>query len=346
MPRILLHTGSGASAAVAAATARRCAAAGRRTLLVSAGSSHDVGELLGTEPGTEPREVAPELWCLRVEARAELERRWGGAPAWLAAGPLPPGAAEVAAGLVLAEHATGPWEVVVADCGAPSDALRLLGAPGAARGWLGRGAPGRLLDALGSGLAGLAAPEVLAAAGRAARGLATLDDVLRDPESTSLRLVLAPGPLARATARRTLAELEFCGVVVDAVVVEEPDAAAGLRQALGATPVLVAPPLAAVGPAGLDELGAALWKRADPAALGPGARADEELTMDGDGAQLRLELPHADRGDLRLHRVGGSLVVGLAGQRRTLVLPPAVADYRPAGARFRDGALVVDLLTS
>ena len=29
------------------------------------------------------------------------------------------------------------------------------------------------------------------------------------------------------------------------------------------------------------------------------------------------------------------------GQKRTLMLPPALADYEPAGARFADGALHV-----
>jgi arsenite-transporting ATPase len=35
------------------------------------------------------------------------------------------------------------------------------------------------------------------------------------------------------------------------------------------------------------------------------------------------------------------LIVRVDGQKRTLMLPPALGDYRPAGAEFEDGALKV-----
>jgi arsenite-transporting ATPase len=58
-----------------------------------------------------------------------------------------------------------------------------------------------------------------------------------------------------------------------------------------------------------------------------------------DGASLRLELPFADKGELQLKKVGTELVVRVGPHKRTMMLPPALTGYRPAGATFEDGAL-------
>jgi arsenite/tail-anchored protein-transporting ATPase len=58
-------------------------------------------------------------------------------------------------------------------------------------------------------------------------------------------------------------------------------------------------------------------------------------------AELRLALPFAARGDISLKKIGLELIVRVDGQKRTLMLPPALGDYRPAGAEFEDGALKV-----
>jgi hypothetical protein len=44
---------------------------------------------------------------------------------------------------------------------------------------------------------------------------------------------------------------------------------------------------------------------------------------------------------LSLKQVGVELVVGVDGRKRTVVLPAAMASYRPASASFEDGELVV-----
>ena len=61
--------------------------------------------------------------------------------------------------------------------------------------------------------------------------------------------------------------------------------------------------------------------------------------MDAHGARLRLELPFADKGKVALKQIGPELIVRVDGHKRTLLLPPALADYRPSGATLRDGSL-------
>ena len=56
---------------------------------------------------------------------------------------------------------------------------------------------------------------------------------------------------------------------------------------------------------------------------------------------MRLAVPFADKGDVSLKKVGDELVVRVDGRKRTVVLPPALAALKPAGAALDDGALVV-----
>ena len=68
-----------------------------------------------------------------------------------------------------------------------------------------------------------------------------------------------------------------------------------------------------------------------------------ELTVNERRAQVRLQMPFADRGDISLKKIGPELVVRVDGQKRTIMLPAALAAWRPTEARLADGALVVTL---
>jgi arsenite/tail-anchored protein-transporting ATPase len=115
-----------------------------------------------------------------------------------------------------------------------------------------------------------------------------------------------------------------------------------VRDAFSPVPVLCAPyfPEEVLGPDGLDELGAALFGGLDAAAV-LHEKLTQELVVSERGATLRLDLPFAQRGDIALRKIGQELVVRVDGQKRTLMLPPALAGHEPAGARFADGALHV-----
>lgn len=377
-PRTILYTGKGGvgTSAVAAATARRCAADGQRTLVLSTDTG--LAAALGTELGSEPEEVCPRLWAQQVCARAELERHWGAVQVRLGgvlaervmarAIPVPPGLDGLLGLLVLKDHhVTGAWDVLVVDCAPPGETLRLLCVPDAARRWLERlGSPqGRLLDAarpLATALLdrGLPGEAVLDELGGLARDLVALSGILRDHDGCSVRLVVAPQRGACDDARRTLAALHLYDFGVDAVIVNRvlpPQAGEyfgswrerqqeqlhAIIEGLAPVPLLRAPFFEeeVAGPVMLDRLSAALFPRGTSAAAARRAQRSEELVLGRDGATLRLEVPFAERGALRLQRIGSELVVSVADHRRTLALPPALADYRASGARLEDGSLLV-----
>ena len=74
-PRTILYTGKGGvgKTSVAAATARRCAAAGLRTVVLSTDPAHSLSDSLEAPLGSEPTEVEAEP--VRPGA-ARPRRRW------------------------------------------------------------------------------------------------------------------------------------------------------------------------------------------------------------------------------------------------------------------------------
>jgi arsenite/tail-anchored protein-transporting ATPase len=382
-PRTILYTGKGGvgKTSVAAATARRCAAAGLNTVVLSTDPAHSLADALQVPLGTEPTQIGPCLWGQQVSAQAELERNWNGVQDWLGTMlvergvdrisaeelTVPPGLDELFSLLALKRHhEAGEHDVVVVDCAPTGETLRLLSFPDVARWWLERVFPqqSRILDAarpfaravLDMKLPGDA---VLDEVHGLVANLIAMNEILRDTRCVSLRLVMNPDRMVIDEARRTFTYLNLYGFLTDAVVVNrvfpaevgpyfdawrarQQEHLTAVRDAFSPVPVLCAPyfPEEVLGPDGLDELGAALFDGLDAAAV-LHEKLTQELVVSERGATLRLDLPFAQRGDIALRKIGQELVVRVDGQKRTLMLPPALAGHEPAGARFADGALHV-----
>jgi arsenite-transporting ATPase len=160
-------------------------------------------------------------------------------------------------------------------------------------------------------------------------------------------------------AMRTFTYLNLYGYVTDAVVVNrvfpvnvgdyfavwrkvQEEHLELVRSAFGPVPVLCAPYFEqeVVGTEMLDRLAGELFGEHDPwGVLYQGIT--QELAVSDDGARLRLALPFAHKGDISLKKIGLELIIGVDGQRRTIMLPPALAGYNPSGATFEEGALEV-----
>src|SRR5579859_7744715 len=84
-PRTILYTGKGGvgKTSVAACTARRLAAAGARTLIISTDPAHSLSDSLQVALGPEPTAAGERLWGQQVDAQREMERHWSAVSAWL-----------------------------------------------------------------------------------------------------------------------------------------------------------------------------------------------------------------------------------------------------------------------
>jgi arsenite/tail-anchored protein-transporting ATPase len=384
-PRTILYTGKGGvgKTSVAAATARRCAAAGRRTIVLSTDPAHSLADSLQAPLSGEPTQVGEHLWAQQVNAQAELERNWNGVQEWLgeilvergvdriSAEELtvPPGLDELFSLLqIKRHHEEDAFDVVVVDCAPTGETLRLLSFPDVARWWLEKIFPqqGRLLEAarpLARAVLDVALPgeAVLDEVQRLVRNLIAMNEILRDTERVSLRLVMTPDRMVIDEARRTFTYLNLYGYLTDAVVVNRvfPDEVGdyfgswrdrqqeqlhSVAEAFAPVPLLRAPffEREVVGGEMLDRLGDALFGADGDAAAVLHSSLSEELIVGRDSATLRLDLPFAEKGAISLKKIGLELVVRVDGHKRTLMLPPALGDYRPIGASFDDGALHVN----
>jgi arsenite/tail-anchored protein-transporting ATPase len=281
---------------------------------------------------------------------------------------VPPGGDELFSLLRLKRHVEeGEWDVIVVDCAPTGETLRLLSFPEAARWWLGKlvGRETQLLAAarpLARAFLDLRLPDedVMGEVQGLVANLVAMHDILRDRSAVSVRLVMTPDRMVIAEAMRTFTYLSLYGYLTDAVIVNRvfPDELAGtyfgawrdvqqrelerVREGFAPVPVLCAPyfETEVIGGAMLDRLGDALFAADKPAALLHQGLAQEFGLEEGAG-HLRLAVPFADKGDVSLKKVGDELVVRVDGRKRTVVLPPALAALKPAGAALDGGALVV-----
>jgi arsenite/tail-anchored protein-transporting ATPase len=195
---------------------------------------------------------------------------------------------------------------------------------------------------------------------RLSQNLIEMNEILRDRERCTVRLVMNPDKMVIGEAMRTFTYLNLYGYLTDAVIVnrvfpsEVGDYFAGwrrvqeehlslVRSAFAPVPVLCAPYFDSevLGDEMLDRLAGELFSGGvDPAAV-LHDRLTQELHVSEDGAQLRLTLPFAEKGDISLKKIGLELIVGVDGQRRTIILPSALGAFQPTAATFEDGALEV-----
>ena len=384
-PRTILYTGKGGvgKTSVAACTARACAASGLRTLVISTDPAHSLSESLGAALGPEPSPAGDRLWGQEVNAQDEMERHWSGVQEWL--GELfvergidrisaqeltvPPGMDELFSLLRLqAAHESAEWDAIIVDCAPTGETLRLLSFPEVARWWIEKVFPleRQILAAarpLARSLLDIQLPSqaVFADIQRLSKNLIEMNEILRDRDRCTVRLVMNPDKMVIGEAMRTFTYLNLYGYLTDAVIVnrifpsEVGDYFAGwrrmqeehlelVRSAFAPVPVLCAPyfDTEVLGGEMLDRLGDALFGSSehDPAAV-LHESLSQELKVSDDGAELRLTLPFARKGDISLKKIGLELIVGVDGQRRTIILPTAMAAFQPTAATFEDGTLAV-----
>jgi len=383
-PRTILYTGKGGvgKTSVAAATARRCAARGLRTVVLSTDPAHSLGDSLGVTLGPSPTEISERLWAQEVDAQSEMEENWAAVQDWLvklladrgvlgvAAEELtvPPGMDELFSLLeIRRHHASGDYDVIIVDCAPTGETLRLLSFPDVAQWWLDKVLPWeRRLIAAARPFARtfldvpLPGEDVFSDVQRLVGNLIAMNEILRDREHTTIRLVMNPDRMVIRESQRTFTYLNLYGYLTDAVVVNRifPEELEGsyfgrwreqqaeglelVRDGFDPVPLLRARylPEEVIGPAMLDQLGEELFADVEPEAVLHSELSQRIHSADG-RTVLSIQVPFADRSELHLSKVGQELIVRVGSGKRTIILPTALARHRPVGARLESGTLEV-----
>jgi arsenite-transporting ATPase len=344
-------------------------------VVLSTDPAHSLSDSLEAPLGAEPTQVGANLFGQEVQAQEEMERHWEGVQDWL--GDLlaergidrisaeeltvPPGMDELFSLLwIKRHHEEGEFDCVIVDCAPTGETLRLLSFPDVVTWWLERILPSqRKLAPFARTLFDMPLPgeAVFADVERLARNLVAMNGILRDRSRTTIRLVTSPDRMVVKESMRTFTYLNLYGYLTDAVVVNrllpadgyfaawrqaQDEQLALVRSAFAPVPVLTADYLEreVVGGEMLDRLADAVYAERDPAAI-LYDRLSQELVTNNGSATLRVDVPFAERGDLSLKKIGLEVIVRVGGQKRTIMLPPALSAFAAAGARFEDGALEI-----
>jgi arsenite/tail-anchored protein-transporting ATPase len=385
--RTILYTGKGGvgKTSVAAATALKAALAGKKVLVMSTDPAHSLADVFDTEIGQDPKEMAPGLWAQEMDHTSMIEDSWAEIQGYmttlfewqgadtLAAEELAmlPGMDELFGLLMVRRHnQEDRYDALILDAAPTGETLKLLSLPDHMSWYVEKIFPiqrraAKLVRPFANrtrSLPPLPQDSVFAAGQRFYEAIASVEEILTDRESASVRLVLNAEKMVIAEARRAYTYLNLYDYGVDALVVNrllpetvsDPyfarwhDAQARhmrtIEEAFDPIPILTAR-LFDREMFGLEALGALaedVFEDAEPlGVLFKGATHDIE--KNGDGYDVVFHLPLAEKQNVDLSKKGAELLVKVGNYRRNILLPDALARLPAAGASFEGGSLKVRL---
>ncbi len=241
--RVILYTGKGGvgKTTVAAATAARCAQLGQRTLVISTDAAHSLANSLDVAVDEQPTEVARNLWAQEVNALHELEAHWDRIHIYLTSlfasqgvddivaeeMASPPGMEEVASLMQIKHHKeSGKFDTLIVDCAPTGETLQLLAFPDVARWYL------QKLFPVSRAVMKVARPvvqpfvsiplpqdDIFGHVRKLLLDLEGMKNILGDPKTCTVRLVLNLEKMVLKEAQRAFTYLSLYDYLTDLVVV-------------------------------------------------------------------------------------------------------------------------------
>lgn len=237
--RIILYLGKGGvgKTTMAASTAIRSAELGYKTLVVSTDIAHSLADSLDTEIGSQPVEVAPNLFAQEINVLDEVRDNWGKLQSYVGSMlrkegmskaiaeemAIIPGMEEIVSLLHIHRQAQqNTYDRIIVDAAPTGETMRLLTMPESFNWYVERFFGGSLgISKAATGLLRKFVPEAEALDGLAnlVEGVKELQTTLADPEITSYRIVVNPEKMVIKEGARALTYLSLYNYPVDAVVV-------------------------------------------------------------------------------------------------------------------------------
>jgi len=379
--RIILYLGKGGvgKTTIAAATAVRSAAMGKRTLVVSTDLAHSLADALDTPLGSEPSQISNQLWAQEVNVLDEVRQHWNRLQDYLTVllkkkgmdevvaeeMALIPGMDEIVSLLNIYRQARdGNFEVVIIDAAPTGETVRLLSMPDTFQWYVGRvgGWQGSALT-LARPLLKTLIPnkDVIENARILSDRVKILREVLTDNTISSYRPVVNPEKMVIKEALRAETYLALFGYPIDAVICNRvlprqnfQDAFTRnlwtmqerYREQIHATfaplPIFEGPYYdhEIVGIEQLAHIAQAIFDETDPTQIFYRGPV-QEVIKDGDEYILRLPLPHVELDKVIMTKKGDEMIIEIGNFKRDITLPTVLAGMNATVARFVNKSLEI-----
>jgi len=391
--RVLLYSGKGGvgKTSLAAATGVRLAQLGYRTLVMSVDPAHsladsfDLGVDLFSGQTAEPFPVAERLFIQEVNIQKEIKRHWKEISSYIISVlrttgisdveaeelAILPGMEELTAMMYVNQYRRERrYDVIVLDAAPTAESMRFVSMPTTLDWYMKHIFPFQrsLLKAVRP-IANRVAPFEMPSDSyfvniqRLFERLEGVDELLENPEVTSVRLVTNPEKMVLRETQRAFVYFSLHGLTVDMVIVNRvlPDAVsdgwfnewrqsqaailAEIEEYFAPVPVRRIPLFCheVLGLERLQELARVLYGEGeDPAGV---YRRDRPYSFHKrDGLyEVRVLLPFATRGEIGLFKKGDELVIEVGALRRHIGLPTSMSALRPKRARLENGVLTIEM---
>jgi arsenite-transporting ATPase len=391
--RILLYSGKGGvgKTSLAAATGVRLAQLGYRTLVMSIDPAHSLADSFDLESDlfhlhtADPLELSPRLSIQELNIQREIRRHWNEISSYVISVlrttglsgvqaeelAILPGMEELSAMMYINQYRREQlYDVIVLDAAPTAESMRFISMPTTLDWYMKHIFPFQrgLLKAIRP-VANRVAPFELPTDNyfvnirNLFEKLEGVDEIMEDPQVTSVRLVTNPEKMVLRETQRAFVYFSLHGLTADTVIVNRvlPDEVSDswfaewhssqtrilqeIEEYFAPVPVKRVPLFnhEVLGRERLEALARVLYAEGeDPAAI---TRTERPYTFGKrDGHyEVQVLLPFATKGEVGLFKKGDELVVEIGSFRRHIGLPTSMSALTPARARLERRVLTVEM---
>jgi len=391
--RILLFTGKGGvgKTSLAAATGVKLAERNHRTLVMSIDAAHSLGDSFDLDTDlfhvqtSDPLPINDRLSIMELNVQKEIKRHWKEISSYISAVlrttgitgveaeelAILPGMEELSAMMYINQYCREKtYDAIVLDAAPTAESMRFISMPTTLDWYMKHIFPFQrnLLRAVRP-IANRVAPFELPTDSYFLnirdlfQKLEGVNEILEDPQVTSVRLVTNPEKMVLRETQRAFVYFSLHGLTVDTVIVNRllpAEVAEGwfkewrasqentlheIEEYFAPVPVKRIPLFEheVLGKQRLKELAQVLYPgQQDPSAVTRTEKSFAFAKRDG-GYEVRVLLPFATKGEVALFKKGDELVVEIGTLRRHIGLPRSMESLLPGRARLDNHVLTIEM---
>ena len=384
MGRILIFTGKGGvgKSSLSSAHARYSALEGKKTLLVSTDMAHNLGDIFSVQLGKEAKEIAPNLYALEIDPAYVMEHdfqdmmraimnilsseRINGKE--VDALTMFPGMEELFSLLkILDIYESNVYDRIVIDCAPTGETLALLKFPELFSWYIEKLFPigkvaVKVLAPISKRAFKIELPDKKAMNDieRLYARLFDLQKLMRDRETTSVRLVTIPEKMVVEETKRNYMYMNLYDYLVDGVYINrilpqdmkqtffdewlqiQGRYIKELEETFANIPVYKVPwfDTDLNGMTGIDRIVETVLDGQDVFAV-QDSIVGERYEENDRGYMMYMMVPFAAKEEVDLHLSGTDVIIRIGNFKRNIPIPNILREYAVTGAKLQDGELCV-----